>query len=312
MIPKKEGYVLKDGHKIYYCTHGNLGGPAIIVFHGGPGGKSKSRHTEVFDLEKYHVILFDQRGNGKSTPQGLLEYNTTTDLLEDADSIRQELGIEKWFVSGGSWGSTLALLYAQKYRNRVLGLLLSAVWIADKPSEDWAMRTDQGVAQIMPDVWQRRMDFFQEQGVNLENYPEILLAKIENGDQNAQKMITAAILCWERNLCSPLSAITYIDSVDVTQEDIDAVRIFLHYEKNNWFTEEDEIMNNISTIKKIPTMIVHGRHDILCPMKYAFLVSQHLDNCNFVIASESGHRFSAEGEELKRLSYMHFLDSVNS
>ena len=151
----------EDGHVVSFSEHRNMEGPPILSFHGGPGSKSKRYHAERFDLSTYRVILFDQRGCGKSTPLGSIENNTTDDLLGDAERIREKLGIERWFVSGGSWGSTLSLLYAIKHPERTRGILINGVFLADRDSVRWSMEDEDGAARLAPDAWQRRAELFE-------------------------------------------------------------------------------------------------------------------------------------------------------
>ena len=297
----------KDGHVVSFSEHGNPDGPAILSFHGGPGSKSKPSHAARFDLTKYRVILFDQRGCGKSLPQGCIESNTTDDLIADAERIREYLELNTWFVTGGSWGSTLALLYAIKHPERVRGILLTAVFLADRASVEWAMG-EKGAATLMPDVWARRMEFFKKFDIRIENQNEDLLKALEHADLATQKEITAGLQNWEGNLFSPQSSLSYKNPEDVTDADIASARIFLHYEKNHEFLSEGYILANAATIAHIPCVIVHGRYDILCPLEKAKALADALPKAELIIASSSGHALTAEGHTIQKMAFDRFLE----
>lgn len=296
----------QNGHIVSYSIQGNSTGPTIISFHGGPGSKSKPYHAKRYDLDKYQVVLFDQRGCGESTPLGLLENNTTGDLLSDAERIREALGLESWFVSGGSWGSTLSLLYAIKYPKRTKGLLLSAIFLGDRDSVNWAFG-ESGASTIMPDVWERRMNFFKKFGIKVETQNEDILEALNKADLETQKEITAGVFDWEGNLFTPQSAISYNNPEDLTEKEIASAKIFIYYEKNQEFISNNYILDNIHAIADIPTVVVHGRYDILCPMNKAKMLVDKLSNCKFVIATSSGHKLTPEGETIQYMAYDRFL-----
>jgi proline iminopeptidase len=297
----------KDGHTIAYSVHGNPKGPAILSFHGGPGSASKLEHAQKFDLTKYQVILFDQRGCGESTPTAELKNNTTQDTLDDTERIRKKLDIKKWYVSGSSWGSTLALLYAEKYPEKVEGLLLSAVLLSNKATMDWSFTTTNGVAQLMPDVLEQRETFLKKYNTTPKNLAKDLSKLLRESDLETQQDIVAGAINWEYNLMSPMSKVSYFSPKDITKKELTYVRVFLHYQVNDFFIEDEQILKNIQTIKNIPTVIVHGRYDVLCPMTYAYQLQKSLDKSDFIVASTSGHMFSVEGEEIRRLAFDRFL-----
>lgn len=298
----------KNNHVVSFSEHGNLTGPAIISFHGGPGSKSKLHHAERFDLKKYRVILFDQRGCGKSTPIGTIQNNTTDTLLDDTERIREQLGIEKWFVAGSSWGSTLSLLYAIKYPKRTLGILISAVFLADRDTVAWAMEDKKGVARLMPDLWQKRMDFFKRFNIKTETQNADILKALNNASFDKQKEIAAEVQNWDSNLSSVFAPISYKTPEDVTESDIASVRIFMHYEKNHHFISNNFIIKNTTKIENIPTIIVHGRYDILCPLQKAHKLAQKLKKSELIIATSSGHRLTAEGETIQKMAFDRFLE----
>ncbi len=298
----------KDGHTVSFSEHGNPKGPAVLSFHGGPGSKSKPRHAERFDLSKHRVILFDQRGCGKSTPVGRLENNTTDDLLGDAERIREQLGIDKWFVAGGSWGSTLSLLYAIKCPERTRGILISAVFLADRDSVAWAMEDEKGVVRLMPDVWAKRIDFFKRFNIKLETQSEDILKAFDNATPEQQKEIAAEVQDWENNLFSALSSVSRKNPEDITEDDIVSVRIAMHYGMNHEFISENFILENAAKIENTPAIIVHGRYDVLCPLQKAYELARKLKNAELIIATSSGHRLTAEGETIQKMAFDGFLE----
>lgn len=309
VLHMKEYHLEEDrGHVVSFSEYGNPDGPAILSFHGGPGSGSKPSHAERFDLTKYRIILFDQRGCGKSTPLGETRHNTTEDILLDAERIRARLGIDDWFVAGASWGSTLALLYSIKHPEIVRGILLSAAFLADRDTIAWGMSDPKGAARLMPDVWARRMEFFKKFGIALETQNADILDALEGVDLEVQKEIAAGVRNWEGNLSSPQSAVTYKEPSSITESDIAAVKIFAQYEMNHEFIADNYILDHIEQIVHIPTVIVHGRYDINCPIEKAYLLQQHLKDCLFFVATSSGHHFTAEGETIRRMAFDRFLD----
>lgn len=298
------------GHIVSYSEHGNPAGPAILNFHGGPGSGSKPQHAERYDLAKYRVILFDQRGCGKSTPLGEIENNTTEDTLKDAERIREALGIETWFVGGSSWGSTLALLYAIKHPERVRGLLLAAIFLADADTLSWSMNDPKGAARLMPDVWARRMAFFKKFNIRLEHQNEDLLKAFAEADFETQKEIAAGIRNWEGNLFSVESQVSYQAPEDINEGNIASAKIFTFYELNHEFIPENYILDSIESIAHIPAVIVHGRYDIVCPLDKAHALNGRLRASELVIIPSSGHVPSAEGKVIVQLAFDRFLNRL--
>ena len=296
------------GHTVAFSEYGNPAGPAILNFHGGPGSGSKPHHAERFDLAKYRVILFDQRGCGKSTPLGSIENNTTDDLLLDAERIREELGIETLFVAGSSWGATLALLYAIRYPKRVRGLLISAIFLADTDSMAWGLTDPKGVARLMPDVWEKRMAFFEKFNIRLDTQNEDLLRALTTADADTQKEIAAGIRNWEGNLFSVQRAVAYTTPADITEADIAAAKVFVYYEGNHEFIPDNYILDNVETIADVPTVIVHGRYDILCPIEKAQALKNKMRNAELIVLPSSGHVPTAEGELIRAMAHNRFLE----
>ncbi len=311
-IPFNEGYLPEqDGHVVSFAEYGNPNGQAIISLHGGPGSKSKSKHVKCFDLEIYHVVTFDQRGCGKSTPAGKIEDNTTQKLIADMEGLREHLGIKSWFVTGGSWGSALALAYAEQYPDRVRGLMLCAVFLADKTVMDWSFTTSDGVAMLFPDVWNERLKNLESLGSHVQESSKVLLSKLLEARTDKEiDEIVATVLNWEGNLMTSTSDVSYTAPEDITDEDSASVTIFLNYESNDFFLEKDQLLQNLSKIKDIPMIIVHGRHDVLCPFKGALDLHNAHSKSKLVALPESNHKLSADGEVAKKYIFESFLRGI--
>ena len=296
----------QDGHKVYFAEYGNPNGETIISVHGGPGSQAKPKHASRLNLQKYRVILFDQRACGKSEWLDPLNENTIQKLAADMERIREALNIDKWFVTGGSWGSTLALYYAQQHPEKIKGLMLSAIFLGDTLSTDW-FGGPAGVSMLYTDVWEHRNKTFESVGLRLDSTAQDINEKLLSLEPEKQKELVAGIMNWEGNLMSSSSDVSYIDAEDVTESDITAVKVFMHYESNHFFMKNDEILNEIDKIKQVPLVIVHGRHDILCPYKRAWDLKIQHGTAEIVSLPQSNHSFSADGEIAKRYIYENFL-----
>jgi proline iminopeptidase len=310
MTPKSfnTGYLPElDGHEVFFSQYGNPDGPAIISLHGGPGSKSKPTQINGFDLDTYHLIAFDQRGCGKSQPAGKTDHNTTQDLITDIERLRNKLTIEKWFVTGGSWGAGLALAYAQTHPTNVLGLMLKSLFLARPVDNDWAFSTKTGVAQLFPDVWEKRDAFFKKHNTDPKTAAQSLLHQLENASPKIAQAITAGVTNWEGNLMNAYEDISYVDAEDIEDEDIASTKIFLHYEANNFFLEPDQLIKNLESIHSIPTILVHGRYDVLCPVEQMWQVQARLEHVETVILPSSNHKLTAEGDIAKNIAFSYFL-----
>ncbi|KKU20547.1 MAG: Proline iminopeptidase [Microgenomates group bacterium GW2011_GWC1_46_16] len=297
----------QDVHQIYYEQYGNVKGPVIVVLHGGPGSKSRSKQAGTYDLSKYHVILFDQRGCGQSTPAGKVTDNTTQKLVEDIERIRLQLNLTHWFVAGSSWGSTLALTYAQTHPDRVKGLLLGSVFLGRARDEEWAFSREGGISRLFPDLWEERQEFLKKHHATTSNAAQVLLKMIETGSEKEVKVATAAVRNWEGNLMTAQENLSFIDPEDIEEEHINEAKIFLHYETHDFFLTENQLLKNIDTIKSIPTILIHGRYDLLCPAEQIWALAKKLQHAETIILPTSNHRLTADGEIARKLAYNFFL-----
>ena len=276
-----QGYLPeKDGHQVFFMEAGNPKGKPVLVFHGGPGGSAKLRHAAAFDRKKYRVILFDQRGCGQSLPNGEIKHNTTADTINDAVRLLDFLQIsEKVIVRGGSWGSTLALLFALKYPERIDCLLLSQIFLADDKAMAWI---DEISGWFYPDI----MEELQKGLRNGETLPKAYNEMINSSDLSEQVKATAMYGNYERVL-GQLNPV--LPQGEVTQKDVEATRIYLHYVAENFMLRSEQIMSAIDKIAHLPTLIVHNRLDMVCPLEGAWRLHKALPQSKLVIVPEKGH-----------------------
>ena len=284
--PYETGFLKKGKHEIYYEQCGNPKGKPAIFLHGGPGGGCGSLSRRFFNPKKYRIILFDQRGCGRSKPHGCLEDNTTWHLIEDIETIRERLSIKKWLVFGGSWGSTLAIAYAQKYPNNVSQMVLRGIFMLRQKELQWFYQY--GASEMYPEAWQGFLKEIPENERDnlIEAYRKIFYGK------NKEKQLSAAKAWskWEAS-CSFIN-----HNPDAVKESINAefalafALIENHYFVNKGFLEnENQLLDNIDIIRNIPTIIIQGRYDVVCPPTTAYELHSKWPESELVIAPFSGH-----------------------
>jgi proline iminopeptidase len=309
--PFNTGYLPeKDGHQIYFAQYGNPKGEVIITLHGGPGSKSKPKYAGVYNLKKYRVITFDQRGCGNSLPAGEISHNTLQDLVADMERLRSKLKIKQWFVAGGSWGSTLALAYAEEHPKNVKGLLLSSIFLARPQDEEWSFTKSGGIERLFPDLWEKRLKFLEKYQATPSSAAKILLEAIQSQNSKTVAEIVAEVDNWEGNLMTAQEGLNFTDPEEVDDKNIASTKIFLHYEANNFFLKPNQLLKNINKIKSIPAIIIHGRYDILCPVKQAWEVKKNLPKSEIVILPTSNHDLTADGEVARKLAFDRFLSQT--
>ena len=277
-----------DGHQIYVEESGEPQGIPVIYLHGGPGGGISPFIRRLFHPRKYRLISFDQRGCGKSTPFLSLENNTSSHLLADIELIRAHLGISKWLVSGGSWGSTLALLYAIAHPQRVSGMILRGIFLARQQDVDWFISSQGGAAQIFSDHYQVFIEGLDADTVSSEqivaHYYQLLT------DQNELQRVAAAKRWagWEMQIAQ-----MHCGEHELAEESMHTVlslaSLECHYMHHRCFIDEDFILNNIQRIATIPGTIVHGRYDIVCKMSGALALHQQWQNSELCIVPNAAH-----------------------
>jgi len=285
--PFNFGFMEKDDHSIYYEQCGNPNGKPAVFLHGGPGGGGSTQVRRFFNPDKYHIVIFDQRGCGRSLPHGCLKNNTTWDLVEDIENLKVQLGIKKWLVFGGSWGSTLALAYSQTYPNSVSEMVLRGIFMLRKKELDWFYQY--GASNIFPEAWQKFIEPIEENERDdlMAAYHKIFLSN------NEEKKLNAAI-AWSRWEGSTSSLSYNPDMANSFSDPRFALAFALienHYFVNKGFLEHENqlIESGIDIIRNIPTVIVQGRYDIVCPISTAWELSQNWPEAELIIAPSSGH-----------------------
>lgn len=306
-----EGFLPEEaGHQVYFAEFGNPDGPVILSIHGGPGGASQPKHASRFPLDTHRVVLFDQRGCGRSTAEDMLRENTTQALISDIERLRAALGIETWFVSGSSWGATLALYYAETHPDFVRGLLLSSVFTADAESLDW-FGSATGVASLYRDVWEHRRTQLQRFGINHED-PRSVYDKLLELEGEEQKALAADILNWEGNLMSANSDVQYHEASELSDGELQYAKIFMHYHSAEFFLKETPLVDQVDTISHIPMVIVHGRHDVLCPYTRVWALKTKHGKAEVVALPQSNHALTADGAVARKYIFESFLQQHGS
>jgi proline iminopeptidase len=284
--PFESGYLkTNSSHQIYYEQAGNPNAPAIIFLHGGPGSGCNENHRRYFNPDKYRIILFDQRGSNRSTPNGCIENNSTQDILNDIESIRKTLSIDKWALFGGSWGATLALLYAGKYPQHVTGIILRGTFLARQCDFDWFAKS--GVNKIFPDYWHEFISNFDDN--ERDEVLKSLHQRIFSDNTEAQSIAAKAWALWGGRIVTHSFVEEYVLDADDETKLINEARIEMHFAKNRYFISENQIIDNLSKIPDVPTMLIHGRKDLTCLPESSWLVHQALPDSKFVIVADAGH-----------------------
>lgn len=278
-------------HTLYVEECGEPEGIPVLFLHGGPGAGCEKWHRSFFDPERYRIILFDQRGCGRSTPHASVENNTTQDLVADIEQIREHLGIDEWVVFGGSWGSTLGLTYAQTYPERVSGLIVRGIFLARPKDVHWFYQ--EGANKVLPDYW---ADFLapipaSDQGNLLQAYHDRLMGNNEIARMQAAK----AWSTWEGRAANLLPMGATVDHFSSPHTAMSVARLEAHYFVNNAFLEPDQLLKNASRLNDIPGHIIHGRYDMICPLEQAYALHQAWPTADLTIVPDSGHAASESG-----------------
>ena len=296
--PRESGLLtVSDIHKIYWERSGNPAGEKILIIHGGPGGGSQPRYRRYFDPKKFDIIQFDQRGCGKSIPFSELRENTTINLVEDIEKLREYFGINYWILFGGSWGSTLALIYSIKHPSRVKSLILRGIFLCRSFELKWFYQY--GASEIFPDEYEKYISIIpkDERGDLIQSFYKYLTSKNENHRKHAANAWTK----WELSTSHLIKKEISIESNSKNSFADAFARIECHYFINKIFLEDDFILKNIETINEIPTKIVQGRYDIVCPLRSAWDLNKKLKNSELHIINNAGHSMSEEGITQKLL-----------
>jgi len=281
-------------HELYYEQCGKPNGQPAVFLHGGPGGGLIPEYRQFFDPTTYRVVLFDQRGAGQSTPHASLEENTTWHLVEDIECLREHLGIERWLVFGGSWGSTLSLAYAQTHPDRVSALVLRGIFLCRPNEIRWFYQEGEGASAIFPDVWEEyvRIIPHAERGDMLSAYHRRLMSD----DQAVRLEAAKAWSIWEGSTSKLFPDQQLIDHAGETHFALALALIECHYFVNNAFFESDNyLVENIGKIRHIPAVIVQGRYDVVCPMMSAWELHRAWPEAELEIIRDAGHSATEPG-----------------
>ncbi len=294
--PNRTGMLdVGDANLIYWEESGNpLGKPALFL-HGGPGGGTTPAHRQLFNPEKYRIILFDQRNCGKSTPHAStpgidLSHNTTWDLVADIEKLREHLGVDRWLVYGGSWGSTLTLAYAQTHPERVTEILLRGIFTLRETELDWFY--EGGAAAVYPDLWERYMEPIPADwsGSNIDAYAALLYDEDPAVAVHAAK----AWVEWESSTITLLPPVDS-DAADEGEYDLAFARIENHYFVNKGWLTPNQLIENAHLLSGIPAAIVQGRYDMCTPMMTAWALHKAWPEAEFTVVPDGGHAFSEPG-----------------
>ena len=275
-----------DDHKIYYEESGNPNGKPAIFVHGGPGGGGSTEVRRFFNPELYKIIVFDQRGCGRSKPHASLKDNTTWHLVSDMEKIREKLGIERWLVFGGSWGSTLSLAYAQAHPTRVSELVLRGIFMLRKKELDWFYQ--EGASKIFPEPWQEFLEPIEDDKRDnlMDAYREIFYGE----DQEKKLQAAVAWSKWEAATSSLLISKSRVDEFQDPEFALAFAMIENHYFINKgFFEDENQLLENLDVIRHIPAVIVQGRYDVVCPMESAWELASKWPEAEFIVTPNSGH-----------------------
>jgi proline iminopeptidase len=283
---------VSDLHEIYWEQSGNPEGKPVVFLHGGPGGGTEPRHRRFFDPSAYRIVLLDQRGCGRSTPHASLTDNTTWDLVDDIERLREHLEIERWQVFGGSWGSTLGLAYAQKHPHRVSELVLRGIFTFLPDEVDWFYRI--GTKVLFPDAYEEFIGGLpmSERHDPIASYHR----RLTSDDLQVRRRAARAWSRWECKVATLLPDDDLLAHCDDPTFSLAFARIEAHYFVNHGFFERPtQLLDDVARIEHIPGVIVHGRYDVICPVRNAWRLHRAWSGSKLVIVPDSGHSANEPG-----------------
>jgi proline iminopeptidase len=271
-------------HRMYFEQSGDPRGVPVVFLHGGPGAGASAVHRQFFDPAFYRIVVYDQRGAGRSTPLGCLENNTTPKLVEDLEKLREHLGIERWLVFGGSWGSTLGLAYAEHHPQRCLGLVLRGIFLCRQSEIDWFLY---GLRQIFPEAWRTFAGYIPEaeRGDLLSAYYK----RLTDPDAAVHMPAARSWSVYEGSCSTLLPNPALVADFASDRVALGLARIEAHYFKNDIFLPEDFLLANAAKLAKVPGIIVQGRYDIVCPAVSADDLHQAWPQAAYEIVADAGH-----------------------
>ena len=306
---KADDLPVSGGHTLYFEECGNPDGLPLVFLHGGPGSGASAKYRRMFDPDVFDLILFDQRGCGRSTPHLSIEANTTAHLIEDIERLREHLGFERWMVFGPSWGSTLALAYAEAFPERVSGLVVEGVFLAQPSDLDW-MHGPDGARNVFPDAW---ADFAAPAPERARKSPRAMMewcfeqmqAEIADGPTLLRRLDDASVSLEEIRQSTLYRWTEYEDRLSYLDNPPEAVLsglrargaefvaahslIEVHYFRNGCFLEPDQLIRNARQLSNIPMHILHSRYDMVCPASAAFRLARACPHAGFDLVTVNGH-----------------------
>lgn len=273
------------GHELYVEESGNPDGIPVLFQHGGPGSGCTEADRRFFDAERYRIILYDQRGAGRSRPLASLTENTTPHLLEDMEQLRQLLGVDRWLLFGGSWGATLSLVYAQTYPERVLGLILRGIYLCRAKDFHWFYQ--EGASRVFPDYWEDFIGLIPE--VERGDLMAAYHRRLTSDNDLVQIQAAKAWATWDGR-CSTLNPNPgLVEEISHPHTAISLARIASHYFMNEVFLEPNQIIANADRLRNIPGFIIHGRYDMECPLDNAMTLHEAWPQAELIILRDAGH-----------------------
>ena len=293
--PYDSGYIrVSPVHELYYEQCGTPNGKPVIFLHGGPGAGLVDDYRRFFDPQAYRVILFEQRGAGRSKPHASLDDNTTWHLVQDIEVIREQFGIDQWLVFGGSWGSTLALAYAETHPERVRALVLRGIFLCRPREIRWFYEDSQGASAIFPEIWEQYVRIIPE--AERDDMIRAYYNRLTSEDAGVRLEAAQAWSNWEASALKLIPDQDLIDEFTEPEMAIALARIECHYFINNCFFETDNfLIDNIDRIRHIPAVIVHGRYDIVCPAMNAWDLHRAWPEATLNIIPDAGHSVTEPG-----------------
>jgi proline iminopeptidase len=296
--PYATGFLEADGHRIYWEKCGNPHGTPAVFLHGGPGGGCSAEHRRLFDPARYNVLLFDQRGCGRSTPHASLEHNTTWHLVADIERLRDIIGAERWLVFGGSWGSTLALAYAQTHTERVSALILRGIFTLRRAELLWFYQ--EGASWLFPDLWEGFVAPIPpaERGDLMAAYRKRLV----DSDRAVRLEAARAWSVWEHNTITLLHNPDYAAQGAEDEYALAFARIENHYFVHEGFFEEGQLIRDAAKLRSVPGVIVQGRYDVCTPARTAWDLHRGWPEAEFYMVPDAGHAWSEPGIREKLLA----------
>ena len=282
---------VQEPHVLYVDESGSADGLPVVFVHGGPGAGCDAASRRYFDPNLYRIVTFDQRGCGRSTPHASLEDNTTQALIADMERIREHLGIDKWVLFGGSWGSTLSLAYAQAHPDRVLGLILRGIFLCRPQEFSWFYQ--EGASRLFPDFWEEYIAPIPAE--ERDDLVQAFYKRLTGADQIAQMHAAKAWSTWEGRTATLRPNPQVVERFSEPHRALSIARIETHYFVNSAFLEEDQLLRDMPKIAHLPGVIVHGRYDVICPLDNAWALHQAWPNSELQIIRDAGHAAAEPG-----------------